>query len=202
MKQDVIDFNHLTAERITKVEEKVDRKLDAFNNKLDSTARDLGDKIDKTNQSVATLIGYFETEEKNSKLNNNNNNGILSFIPWIGMVITVVIAMGSLLQIQIQQQDISTARALVQTNKQVELKETRLHGSLYDIEKEILRIRSWKDEVEKELPSHISASDAKIDMLTKTIDTLEERMTSLTKKFFEFQTCLEIPRGLKEKIEF
>ena len=140
---------------------------------LEGEIGELRTDVKAIGENVAMMAGHFKTE-KNFGAKNGNGSGMI-----IALFISITLGVGGMLQ-----QQINFSREFDKVTNEATLAE-------------ILRIRGWKDEVETTLPAHISASEVQSAMLIKTMDTLEERMTYLTKKFFEFQTCYGIQTDKK-----
>ena len=85
---DQLELERLTSERMTRLETKVDSKLDMFSIKLDGIA-----------EAVATMAGHFKTEKNfSSKINtgDNGNNRII-----IALFISITLVIGGMLQQQV-----------------------------------------------------------------------------------------------------
>jgi hypothetical protein len=141
----------LNAERITGLEHRVDRRLEGLEKKIDN------------------IITYFSKKTGNG-------------FDWkgIAVVITLIFAVGGMLQQQVSFLWSMSNKGYEEMGKQLDthsitsMRETKLlfdkeHEIIKDIQKEIFRIRDWKDQVESD---HTNAAQwERIYAIEKQLET-------------------------------
>lgn len=201
------DYKRLS-ERLDTEVEKRDVKIEGVYKKLDSHYQTLDRKIDMKVDGLSNQIAdlpkllYRRSDDANKKTED-----------WKGLAImaTLIVALFSLLQLQLVFMA-NTATQVVQDMKNNDIKQDASFQREIDmLRDEQLRIRNWKDEVEKCQGPIDARQDAYIEamkdviqirsgdrftgsqgaMMQKQVDRIEDRLTYLKKKNYEHMNTHE-----------